>query len=78
MSVKELGRLKGLIPATFTPLLPDGELNLSVIPSYVNHLKNNDIEYVFINGTTGEGPSFTVKERKKSRRRGCDVPLGVP
>jgi len=65
MSVKELGRLKGLIPATFTPLLPDGELNLSLIPAYLDHLKNNQIEYIFINGTTGEGPSFTVEERKE-------------
>ena len=66
MSVKEVGRLKGLIPATFTPLDPDGELNLKLIPDYVSHLATNGIEYIFINGTTGEGPSLTVEERKQS------------
>jgi len=65
MAVKELGRLKGLVPATFTPLSPNGELNLELIPEYVKHLASNGIEYIFINGTTGEGPSFTVEERKK-------------
>jgi len=66
MGVKEVGRLKGLIPATFTPLDPDGELNLKLIPDYVSHLATNGIEYIFINGTTGEGPSLTVEERKQS------------
>ena len=65
MAVKELGRLKGLVPATFTPLSPNGEMNLELIPEYVKHLASNGIEYIFINGTTGEGPSFTVEERKK-------------
>jgi len=65
MSVKELGRLRGLIPATFTPLLDDGEPNLKIIPDYVQHLANDGIEYIFVNGTTGEGPSFTIEERKK-------------
>lgn len=64
MTVKELGRLRGLIPATFTPLDQDGELNLKIIPDYVEHLAANGIEYIFVNGTTGEGPSLTVEERK--------------
>ena len=64
MSVKELGRLKGLIPATFTPLNADGEVNLKIISDYVQYLADNGIEYIFVNGTTGEGPSFTVEERK--------------
>lgn len=64
MPVKEVGRLKGLIPATFTPVTDDGEINLKLIPEYVKYLAGNGIEYVFINGTTGEGCSLTVEERK--------------
>jgi N-acetylneuraminate lyase len=56
--------LKGLIAAPFTPMDTKGNLNLSVIPDYYLFLKHNGISGAFICGTTGEGVSLTLGEKK--------------
>lgn len=56
--------LKGLIAAPFTPMRPDGELNLEIIPAYYQFLKSNGVKGAFINGSTGEGSSLTLDEKK--------------
>ena len=58
-------RVNGLCAATFTPLTKDGKINLTVIERYVDSLMKNGIRNVFVNGTTGEGASLTVEERKE-------------
>ena len=42
----------------------DGSLNLSIIPSYYNLLKENSVNGAFICGSTGEGVSMSVTEKK--------------
>ncbi|MBD3288108.1 dihydrodipicolinate synthetase [candidate division KSB1 bacterium] len=54
-----------LIPAVFSPMSPDGEINLSAIESYAEYLDKNGMSKVFINGSTGESLSLTVDERKR-------------
>eukprot|EP01083_Nonionella_stella_P268085 905980_1 len=62
--VRKLG-IEGFIPATYTPLDANGDLNLSIIPFYAAHLsKHKAIKAVFVNGTTGESVSLSLKERK--------------
>lgn len=56
--------LKGLISAPFTPLHADGQLNLSLIPDYYHFLKSNGVTGAFICGSTGEGVSLTLAEKK--------------
>jgi N-acetylneuraminate lyase len=56
--------LQGLIAAPFTPMHKDGSLNLSVIPEYYAMLKANGVKGAFICGSTGEGVSISVKEKK--------------
>ncbi|MEM9282001.1 MAG: dihydrodipicolinate synthase family protein [Verrucomicrobiota bacterium] len=56
--------LKGLVAATFTPLKETGELNLDLFPAMVDHLAGNGIQGIYICGSTGEGPSLTIEERK--------------
>ncbi|MBN8672846.1 MAG: dihydrodipicolinate synthase family protein [Chitinophagales bacterium] len=56
--------LKGLIAAPFTPIQKDGSLNLSLIPSYYEMLKANGLTGAFICGSTGEGVSMSVNEKK--------------
>jgi N-acetylneuraminate lyase len=56
--------LEGLIAAPFTPLHNDGTLNVSLIPSYYKMLKSNGVKGVFICGSTGEGTSLTLNEKK--------------
>jgi N-acetylneuraminate lyase len=57
-------RIRGLIAAPFTPMDSLGELNLSVIERYSNELKRDGVKGVFVCGTTGEGLSLTIDERK--------------
>lgn len=53
-----------LIAAPFTPFGPDGALDLSVIPAYVDKLCRDGVAGVFVCGTTGEGLSLSEDERK--------------
>jgi N-acetylneuraminate lyase len=59
-----LEKLIGLIAAPFTPMTDDGSLNLSVIPDYYYFLKENGVVGAFICGSTGEGVSLTMQEKK--------------
>ncbi|MDO4582757.1 MAG: dihydrodipicolinate synthase family protein [Planctomycetia bacterium] len=56
--------LKGLTAATYTPMTETGELNLKVIPSYVDYLLASGMNAMYVCGTTGEGVSLSVSERQ--------------
>ena len=56
--------IEGLIAAPFTPMHPNGSLNSSLIPTYYEFLKNNGVKGAFICGSTGEGVSITLEEKK--------------
>jgi len=60
----QIQHLRGLIAAPFTPMHKDGSLNLSIIPSYYQMLKINGVKGAFICGSTGEGVSMTMQEKK--------------
>ena len=64
MFMKHIQHLEGLIAAPFTPMTADGALNLGVIPAYFEFLKSNGITGAFICGSTGEGVSLTMDEKK--------------
>src|SRR5690606_7266658 len=57
--------LSGLIAAPFTPMHEDGSLNTSIIPDYYKFLKKNKVTGAFICGSTGEGVSLTMQEKKE-------------
>lgn len=56
-------RLNGLIAAPFTPLKPDGGLNLDLIQDQAKALAANGVQGAFVCGTTGEGFSLSTAER---------------
>lgn len=60
----KMEHLQGLIAAPFTPMHPNGMLNLSIIPAYYQMLKANGVIGAFICGSTGEGVSLTISEKK--------------
>ncbi|MFC5683100.1 dihydrodipicolinate synthase family protein [Flavobacterium sp. MAHUQ-51] len=60
----KIKHLKGLISAPFTPFDNNGKLDLSIIPDYYNFLKKNGVTGAFINGSTGEGVSTSLNEKK--------------
>jgi len=57
-------RFRGLIAATLTPFTADGQVDLGPIPAYADHLVERGIVGVYVNGSTGEGPSLTTAERR--------------
>lgn len=66
-----------LIAATFTPMRPSGALWLEQIPAYYTHLRQEGVDGIFVCGTTGEGASLTVDERRQvlsawMKARGAD------
>lgn len=61
----KIEHLQGLISAPFAPLNDKGELNVDIIPAYYSFLKQNGITGAFINGSTGEGVSLTLNEKKQ-------------
>lgn len=60
----QIEKLTGLIAAPFSPMKEDGSINKSIIPDYYRMLKANGVKGAFICGSTGEGPSLTLNEKK--------------
>ena len=60
----KIQHLQGLISAPFTPFDSNGKLDVSLIPGYYSFLKKNGVAGAFINGSTGEGVSTTMAEKK--------------
>ena len=56
--------LSGLIPATITPMHPDGTVNLDQVPAIVDRLVQYRVGGLYVCGSTGEGPLLTTEERK--------------
>lgn len=56
-------KIKGLFSAPFTPLHPDGSLNLALIPRLVDTLVADGLAGAFVCGSNGEGPNLTTQER---------------
>ncbi len=59
----EIVKYEGLVAAPFTPMNSDFTVNYSLIPEYYDFLERNGVIGAFINGSTGEGPSLTQKEK---------------
>lgn len=58
-----MDHFKGLMAAPFTPFDAKGELNLGIIPSYVDKLVADGLKGIFVCGSNGEGPNMTIEER---------------
>ncbi|KAK0061192.1 N-acetylneuraminate lyase [Biomphalaria pfeifferi] len=61
---KRADRVEDFIAATFTPMKENGDVNLEAIDKYQQFLLDQGINYVYVNGSTGEGTSLTTSERK--------------
>jgi N-acetylneuraminate lyase len=60
---------EGLIAAPFTPLREDRTLNLTAVDAYARWLHQDGVVGAFVCGTTGEGMSLTIDERKQLAER---------
>jgi 4-hydroxy-tetrahydrodipicolinate synthase len=55
--------LQGIVAAAVTPLTGDGVPDLAALPALIDFLAQRGCHGVLLLGTTGEGPSFTKRER---------------
>lgn len=70
--------LSGTIPALLTPFTPGGaEVDLGLLDAHVDWLHEHGVRTVSPMGTTGEGASLSVGERKRLIERLTDHPSGV-
>lgn len=74
----KIEHLTGLIAAPFTPMHADGSLHLEQIPAYYALLKTNGVSGAFICGSTGEGVSLTIGERKLVAAAWADATMHDP
>ncbi|MGN6530852.1 MAG: dihydrodipicolinate synthase family protein [Ginsengibacter sp.] len=74
----KIQHLEGLIAAPFTPMTKDGSLNTELIPSYYRFLKQNKVTGAFICGSTGEGVSLTMQEKKDCTKAWADCTKNDP
>jgi N-acetylneuraminate lyase len=65
--------LTGIVPAVHTPFAEDGSLNLAAVERQAAHLRAQGIEVVFVGGSTGEGHSLSLDERRALARRWVEV-----
>lgn len=65
--------VKGLLSAPHTPFHPDGSLNPDMIEKQAESLIENNIQGVFITGTTGESHLLSMDERMQIVKRWADV-----
>src|SRR4051812_33442546 len=56
--------LRGIYAAAVTPLESSGQPALGALPALLEHLASRGCHGALVLGTTGEGPSFSVAERK--------------
>ncbi|GAB4036246.1 dihydrodipicolinate synthase family protein [Spirosoma gilvum] len=59
-----ISKITGLVAAPFTPMHPNGELNLDLIPQYARLLVQNGVKGAFVGGSTGEGVSLSYPEKR--------------
>jgi len=57
-------KLRGLIAATHTPFQANGSIAPEKVADYVEFLLKQKAPGLYVNGSTGEGISMTVEERK--------------
>jgi len=69
-------RLRGLIAAPFTPMDSKGAVRIEVVEQYASWLAGSGVNGVFICGTTGEGASLSIKERKSVAEKWVETAKG--
>lgn len=58
-------RVVGLCAAPYTPFHADGSIDWDSVQAHADELVKQGVKYAFVNGTTGEGLSLSISERKK-------------
>lgn len=68
-----MNKLIGLIAAPFTPLDKNGKLELAQIETLAQLYEKNEVNGVFLCGSTGEGVSLSFEEKKQVMKKWSEV-----
>ncbi|XP_050043396.1 N-acetylneuraminate lyase-like [Dermacentor andersoni] len=74
--IAKIKNYRGLCVAPFTPFDSKGHIDINLIDKYVSLLQKQSVTGAFVNGSTGEGLSLTVAERKKLADRWVEASKG--
>ncbi|KAL1446660.1 hypothetical protein MTO96_028775 [Rhipicephalus appendiculatus] len=74
--IAKIKNYSGLCVAPFTPFDGKGNININLIDQYVSLLQKQSVTGAFVNGSTGEGLSLTMAERKKLAERWVEASRG--
>ena len=65
MQVNKLPKFHGVAPALVTPMLQDRSIDLKALSALINHVSQGGVDYLVVQGTTGESATTTSDEKKK-------------
>lgn len=69
-------KFKGVWPALFTPVQADGKLNLSELEKLTELMISQDMDGIYLLGSTGQGFLFSEEERKEIAARTLQIVNG--
>lgn len=72
-SGNNMEQYNGIFPAMVTPFNSKGEVNYSVIEDLIEKFVSDDLDGVYITGSTGEFPLLTVEEHKNITKTACET-----
>ena len=65
MQINQLPKFHGVAPALVTPMLQDRSIDWKALKSLINHVSQGGVDYLVVQGTTGESATTTSDEKKK-------------
>jgi 4-hydroxy-tetrahydrodipicolinate synthase len=65
MQVNNLPKFHGVAPALVTPMLQDRSIDWKSLSALINHVSQGGVDYLVVQGTTGESATTTSDEKKK-------------
>ncbi len=58
-------KFHGVAPALVTPMHANGSLDFVGLKKLINHVTEGGVDYLVVNGTTGESATTTISEKKQ-------------
>jgi 4-hydroxy-tetrahydrodipicolinate synthase len=65
MQVTKLPKFHGVAPALVTPMFQDRSIDWNALGVLINHVSQGGVDYLVVQGTTGESATTTSDEKKK-------------
>ena len=61
--MQSLPKFHGVAPALVTPMNVDRSINWDGLKKLIQHVSNGGVDYLVVQGTTGESPALSMSEK---------------